>query len=197
MALTQAEKRAKRQERLEKKADELGLTLTEYKKQKRESKLNKLAKKAKAAGMKLKDYRKQLKEERKKKRKEKMEQERVVREKRRQEGPVKVDNEVVVPANVPVEKSKDPIGDFINRHRDKGIAYIKTLVTGKWGVGSSKTKEIHDRLKKEFGEDEFNNAVHVAKKKEKEPTKSVGDKPKKSSKKPAPKKSKIKWKRNK
>lgn len=176
MALRPEEKRARRLERLQKKADELGITVEEFKEQKKNDRVDRLAKKAKEAGMSLREFRKQLKEERKQKRVDEMKEELERRRKRREEGPVKTVTEVLVPAGVPVKKSKDTIGDFIKRNKEKGIGYMKVLAGGCWGFNSKKTQEIEERLKKEFGE----KAVDEAKYEPIQKKKTVGDKPKKA-----------------
>lgn len=151
MAQPREIKKKKRLARLKAKADELGITVDELKKQKRDARINKLAKQAKKAGMSLKDYRKYRKKERQKKRQEEARKEQEKREKRRKEGPVSAVSGVIVPAGRVVEPSKDPIGDFINRYKDKGIKYIRSVVTGKWGYQTKKANEILERVEKELG----------------------------------------------
>ncbi len=148
-----AERRAKRQARLEKKAEELGITVAEFKKQKREKRKARLAAEAKKAGLSVKEYKKKRKADRIAKRQKEQEEKQRAREERRKNGPVKYDFEDIdIPAHEPIKKSDDPVGDFIKRHKDKGLDYIRILVTGKWGSGSNKGKQIMERAEKELAD---------------------------------------------
>jgi len=130
--LTKEQRKALRLERLQKKAEEAGVTPEQFKKDKRAARVAKLAKEAEKVGLTVGKLKKKNREERRQQFLKEQEEARKRVALRKEQGPL-APPEVIAPAGVTFERSKDPLGDFCKRHKDEPANKVMSIAMGVYG----------------------------------------------------------------